>query len=76
MKTSTVAWTLTALIVIAGIAWYVYANTTPALAPTTVGNTPVVTGSGPDYAGGDMMPTPTTPIASSTVTSSTTIKTQ
>ncbi len=76
MKTSTFAWTLTALIVLAGIAWYVYANTSSAYtAPAaTTADTTVNTGPGPDYTGGDMAPTPSTPIASSTVTSSTSLQ--
>ncbi len=75
MKTSTVAWTLTALIVLAGIGWYVYANTGSAYVPPAT-NTDVVTGPGPGYTGADMTPTPTTPIASSTVTSSTSLQVQ
>lgn len=80
MRTSAVAWTLTALIVLSGLGWYVYANTTSGayVAPTEESNTNVVTGPGPGYSGEDMAPTPSTPIATSTtsVEASTTVGVQ
>ena len=77
MKISTVSWALAAIIVVAGLAWYVYANTGSSyVAPASPGSD-VTTGPGPGYDGGDMTPTPTTPIATSTsVTASTSLQAQ
>ena len=67
MKTSTIAWTLTTIIVLLGLAWYVYSNTTQGAYVSPDTN---VTVSG-DMPVNMVMPT-TTPAVSST-TSSTTV---
>ena len=71
MKVSTVSWALTAIIVVAGLAWYVYANTGSAYVAPAVASD-VTTGPGPGYSA-DMTPTPTTPVASTSVSASTSL---
>lgn len=61
MKTSTIIWILTALIIVIGIGAYTY--TAPAGTP--VAQTEVPNPNGSNLPVGDMAPVPSTPIASS-----------
>ena len=66
MKTSTIMWTLAILIILLGGGAYFYAA--PSVNAPTVTQNELPNPSGTNLPAGDMAPTPTTPIASSSAT--------
>jgi hypothetical protein len=64
MKTSTIVWTLAVLILLLGTGAYWY-SVTPVIAPTTTSQTEIPNPSGSNLPVGDLTPTPSTPIGSS-----------
>lgn len=76
MKTSTIVWTLAVLIVLIGTGAYFYLAA-PANAPAPAGQVNISPNpSGTSLPAGDMTPTLTTPIASSTVSGSSSVNFQ